>query len=145
MAITNASKNTAVTHIPLPETLLTSHPIRQHFAPTVRQVGINKIEAQLQTLETSADSSSTYSLLGCVVDYAARLAGQAVIGACAVLEQELHIRATSDATRLSVHAQIESSSSRYAIYQCDIFAEEADGRRLIAESQGTLLKRPAAV
>src|SRR5690625_7116338 len=76
MAITNASKNTAVTHIPLPETLLTSHPIRQHFAPTVRQVGINKIKAQLQPLDASADSSSTYSLLGCVVDYAARLAPQ---------------------------------------------------------------------
>lgn len=140
MAITNASINTTVAHIPLSETLLSSHPVRQHFALTVRQVGISEVAVELQLLDSSADSGM-YSLFGCVVDYAARLAAQTVIGACALLEQELHIRAVSDARRLHVSAQIDSSSSRYAIYQCAIFAEEADGRRLIAESQGTLLKR----
>lgn len=155
MTIISAPKKaTAIAHLPLPATLLSSHPVRQHFALTVKQLGINGVTMEFSLLDPDADSGHMHSLLGCIVDYAAQLAAHSAIGACTLLEQELRVSAPVTATSLYVSAQIDSASARYAIFQCAIYAQEPgsqdhnsqepQARTLIADSQGTLLKRSPA-
>lgn len=152
--ISAPKKTTAIAHLPLSETLLSRHPAHQHFALTVKQLGINGVTMEFRQLDPDADSGHMHSLLGCVVDCAARLAAQSAIGACTLLEQELRVSAPITATSLYVNVQIDSASARYAIFQCAIYAQKPDNqahdtqepqtRTLIADSQGTLLKRSPA-
>ena len=155
MTIISAPKEaTAIAHLPLPATLLSSHPVRQHFALSVIRLSVNEVAMEFRRLDPDGDSDHMHSLLGCIVDCAARLAAQPTIGACTLLEQELRVSAPITATSLYVSVQIDSASARYAIFQCAIYAQEPDtqdhnsqepqARTLIADSQGTLLKRSPA-
>ncbi len=129
-------------HIPKSPKRLLGHPVSQLFELfTTKHDSVDTVTMELRLREgMSHDSGSTHGALCCAIDCAARIAAQPLIGACALLEQELHFRVQSTATRFEVIARIDSATSQYAIYQCFIYALEQREHILIADSQGTLLK-----
>ncbi|MDQ2076770.1 hypothetical protein [Marinimicrobium sp. ABcell2] len=142
MTIISAPTDSSIPHIPPPETLLSSHPASQLFDLTITRCTVNAVTIEFQARDSAfADSGDLRAALGCVIDCAARLAARPAIGICSLLEQELHFRAPCTATSFYVTAQIDSSSSRYALYQSAVYALGEHKPSLIADSQGTLLKQ----
>src|SRR5690606_17403767 len=76
--------------------------------------------------------------LGCIVDHAARLAAQPVLGQCELVESELRSHRAIPGNTLLVTARIIDAHADCATFHCDVHALENKRYVWVADSQGTL-------
>ncbi len=158
---------TPIHRAPAADELIKSHPVTLFFTASVTRSYGHGIVLVLKPRDSLAGNpGEVRSLLGCVVDCATRLAGANAIGVCDLSEYELTIHSEAihgdaihgDAIHgdamdetLLVTAHIEAVSPRFATCHCTIqtthaqtaHAAACEKSRLIAEAQGTLVRRMA--
>ncbi len=126
-------------HIALLERLIKNHPAGAFFALDIMDAKAQEVALKLTPHNrSSADAQAT---LGCVVDCVARLAAQTSIGGCDLAEYEMSIQRAFHGEDLIARARVDSVTPGYATYHCIICGSDPQLPRVIAESQGTLMKR----
>lgn len=119
-----------------------SHPARSLFSLGIIEASARTIKLEIEAREQTQDCRSEIrATLGCVIDYAARLVGGNAIGSCDLLEYEVTLRGEVKGATFLVYAQLVTATDDTAAYHCAIYAKQEDRLVLVADSQGTLVKR----
>lgn len=126
----------------LPSELPQYHPAQSLFTVTPLKANASEITLRLHWRHPDPKArTAVQGALGCVVDYAARLAAQSHIGHCDLSECELHICEPFTANTLLVTTRVDFVHANCAIYHCEVYVREVQQNVLVAHSEGTLLKR----
>jgi hypothetical protein len=121
------------------EAAVGNHPVNLLFhVDPIRYVRGHAVLKVSLREEFSSDSSASAGVLGLVVDYIARVAGNESIGDCFVLEQEICVHPTSSRA-LMASAKIELSNNCNAAYRCKVYSVKGSKNQLVGESHGTLI------
>jgi hypothetical protein len=121
---------------------LAAHPLAKWFRINLQEISSTKLLLGLTAQDESAaalcDSAGLCALL---VDYGARKLGQENLGCCVVNECEISICDRVIAQEWLLAITLESVAPLDASFACRIFAELGGRARLMAESQGTLIRK----
>lgn len=126
----------------LPGELAQYHPAQSLFTVTPLKANASEITLRLHWRHPDLKArTAVQGALGCVVDYAARLAAQSLLDQCDLSECELHVCKPFSASSLLVTTRIDYVQANCAIYHCEVYVREVQQNVLVAHSEGTLLKR----
>lgn len=118
------------------------HPTQSLFTITPLKASDSDITLRLHWRHPDPKTrSAVRGALGCVVDYAARLAAQSLLGDCDLSECELHVCRSFEASTLLAVTRINVVHDNCATYQCEIYVRKSQQNVLVAHSEGTALKR----
>lgn len=145
--ITASAGEAAAAFIPSSKPPVLEDPEQQHLACslfTITQLNADTLDIALRLRSRQPDAPNfMQSALGCVVDYAARLAAEPYIGYSTLSECELHIGESCAGNTLVVNARIDGIMGNCATYECEVYVKTAQRQVLIAHSLGTLLAETA--
>lgn len=119
-----------------------NHPVRNFFCLNVIDASSREIKLEIEAREQVPDCrSEVRAALGCVIDYAARSVGESAITNCELLEYEVTLRGEVRGGTFLVHARLVTATDDVATYHCFVYGKLNGKLNLIADSQGTLVKR----
>lgn len=118
--------------------VLIHHPVETFFHTSITKCAVGKamVIFKLRS-EFVSERFDSAGVLGLLVDYTARMAGQSQMGSCLMAEHEINCRAQPKVSIFTVNVSIGSISANNATFYCKVFAGD-NRKRLIAESHGTL-------
>lgn len=120
--------------------ILNSHPVSALFNTSLIHSEPGNIVLNLKCKDGLGSNANPGGTFGCIVDCVARIASYKHIGDSFMSEYELNFHAQIPTREFVAYAVVDSANNDSAVYSCGIYAVENPENRLVAESQGTLLR-----
>lgn len=135
----------AISHKLSSEQLLNNHPAAVLFETITLQWRAGHCILEFKPGEALANPLGDMSAMaGCMVDLAVRATAEKTLGPCELPEYEMRLYAPFAVESLKLRVDIEAAADGCATYCCTIYRSLAQGKEVLAESQGTLLFRSTA-
>ena len=115
--------------------IVDTHLLKTFFHINLIEQGTGKVTLKLTS---KGMAEGQLAILGCIFDYAARIAGYKTLEQSFISECEINVHHELQVDNLTVNASIVSASKQYATYHCEIYSINPSSNLLLAESQGTL-------